>query len=61
MKRVLSATVAVATAAATVALAAPAGAATLSRPAQGGVCQVALTPQEKAAAVQAEASAKTLT
>lgn len=61
MKRALSATVAVATAAATVALAAPAGAATLSRSAQGGVCQVALTPQEKAAAVQAEASAKTLT
>lgn len=58
MKRVLSATVAVAT---TFALVAPADAATLSRPAQGGVCQVALTPQEKATAVKAEASAKTLT
>lgn len=61
MKRVLSATVALATTAATLVLAVPADAATLSRPAQGGICQVALTPQEKVTAVQAEASAKTLT
>lgn len=58
MKRTLTLATAVA---ATIALAGPADAATLSRPAQGGICQVTLTPQEKATAARAEASAKTLT
>ena len=59
MKRAVSLALALTT---TVSLAAPAGAATLTKPTpQGGVCQVALTPQEKATAQKAEASAKTLT
>lgn len=45
----------------TLALATPAQAATLATPPGGGICQVTLTPQEKATAQKAEASAKTLT